>query len=103
MFVRFAQTVILTGVAGAATADTCPSFGFEAPYLSEFFCKQLGDVAGPTTRTIDGGDPAATRWADGPGAEWLELPIVQEAWRSDPAKTLRLIERIREAGGGPRQ
>ena len=103
MFVRLAQIVIVAGAAGAASAETCPSFGFDAPYLSQFFCNQLGDVAGPTTRTMGSGEAASTDGVGVPDAAWMDLPIVQEAWRSDPAKTLKLIERIREAGGQPRQ
>lgn len=98
---RILSILMFTVSAGAAQA--CPSFGLNSPYLSDFFCDQLGEIAGPTTRTIGDGD-APSNAEDGltrPYPEWLDLPVVQDAWRSDPAKTLKLIERIRDAGGRP--
>lgn len=88
----------------AGTAGACPSFGFDAPYLSDFFCSQLDEIAGPTTRAIhQGSSPSREGQSDltHPEPEWMTLPVIQEAWRSDPAKTLKLIERIRDAGGRP--
>ncbi len=96
---RTLPSLIVIVCAGAAQA--CPSFGLTSPYLSDFFCDQLGEIAGPKTRTIIGQE---NRHEDGlthPDPEWLDLPVVQDAWRSDPAKTLKLIERIRDAGGRP--
>ncbi len=89
----------------AGMAEACPSFGFDTPYLSDYFCSQLESVAGPTTRSVEtdgsaNGKPGEVLLTH-PQAKWLELPVIQEAWRSDPAKTLRLIERIRDAGGRP--
>ena len=98
---RILSTVTFIGL--ASTAQACPSFGLSSPYLSDFFCDQLGDIAGPKTRTI--GDAVAPKSPENaltrPYPEWLDLPVVQDAWRSDPAKTLKLIERIRDAGGRP--
>lgn len=91
---------LLFAVAGSA-ADACPSFGFETTYLSDFFCGEFGEITGPTTRDMDlGGDGAAPSSASPrPMPGWMDLPIVEEAWRVDPAATLELIERIRAAGG----
>ena len=89
-------------IASVGAAEACPSFGLDSAYLSDFFCDQFGEIAGPKTRTITGKPPKGSE--DGltrPYPEWLDLPVVQDAWRSDPAKTLKLIERIRDAGGRP--
>jgi len=89
-------------VVSAGAVQACPSFGLSSPYLSDFFCNQLDDIAGPKTRTIlDGDAPRAEDGLTQPHPDWLELPVIQDAWRSDPAKTLKLIERIRDAGGRP--
>lgn len=100
---RFLPVVILVSAVGAAEA--CPSFGLTSPYLSEYFCGQLDDIAAPRTRAVTGADNSSGSPGDTvltqPDPEWMYLPLVQEAWRSDPAKTLKLIERIREAGGRP--
>ncbi len=95
--VRLATSIVFLATASAAQA--CPSFGLETEYLSEFFCRELGDLAGPTTRNMG----TATSRADDPqpAPDWMELPVISEAWRVDPAATLELIERIRAAGGGP--
>ena len=98
---RILPTLLFVVSAGAAQA--CPSFGLTSSYLSDFFCDQLDDIAGPKTRNIDDVEPTVPA-EDGltqPAPEWLSLPAVQDAWRSDPAKTLRLIQRIRDAGGRP--
>lgn len=86
----------------AGTASACPSFGFSSPHLSAFFCGQIDEIAPQTTRSMNGADRDATLEDDGQiGPDWLALPQVERAWRADPAKTLRLIERIRDAGGRP--
>ncbi len=96
---------ILVFVASAGTAEACPSFGLTTPYLSDFFCSQLDDIAGPKTRAVDSSGSTSREAGDSgltqPGPDWMTLPAIQEAWRSDPAKTLKLIERIRDAGGRP--
>ena len=100
--VRLIPSIVLIVTAG--TAGACPSFGFDTPYLSDFFCGQLDEIAGPTTRAIDQGSSPSREGQDDlthPEPEWMTLPVIQEAWRSDPAKTLKLIERIRDAGGRP--
>ncbi len=35
------------------------------------------------------------------GQEWADFPLIQDAYRADPRKTLDLIERIKGAGGLP--
>ena len=96
---------VLVFVVSAGTAEACPSFGLTTPYLSDFFCSQLGDIAGPKTRAVDTPGSPSREVGDSdltqPAPDWMKLPTVQEAWRSDPAKTLKLIERIRDAGGRP--
>ncbi|MEM9707635.1 MAG: hypothetical protein AAF871_02500 [Pseudomonadota bacterium] len=81
----------------ASAAGACPSFGLPSDYLAAFFCQELAELAGPRTRNadLDAGKPDS----EAIGPDWLEIPAIRAAWRSDPAKTLRLIERIREAGG----
>lgn len=96
-----AAALAIAMTATGASADDCPSFGLEPGYLTDFFCNALTDLQTPRTRAV--GDRAGI--GTGPDAEiapdWLDLPLVDEAWRSDPAKTLLLIERIRAAGGRP--
>ncbi|MEM7753224.1 MAG: hypothetical protein AAF230_07405, partial [Pseudomonadota bacterium] len=84
-------------------AEACPSFGFNSPHLSQFFCQQLDEFSVPPTRSMHGeaSNPGVVDDLTQPGAEWLSLPEVDRAWRSDPAKTLKLIKRIRDAGGRP--
>lgn len=98
---RMTTALILLSATGAAEA--CPSFGFETAYLSEFFCRQLDAQSGSPTRSAGGGSASGPANGDLalPDPEWLALPEIERAWRSDPAKTLRLIERIRDAGGRP--
>ena len=96
---------VLVFVASVGAAEACPSFGLTTAYLSDFFCSQLGDIAGPKTRAVDSFDSPSREAGDSdlthPAPDWMKLPTIQEAWRSDPAKTLKLIERIRDAGGRP--
>ena len=98
---RAALAIVVT--ASGASANDCPRFGLEPGYLTEFFCTALTDLQPPRTRAVgDRTGQGAEVPADGTVApEWLDLPLVDEAWRSDPAKTLLLIERIRAAGGRP--
>ena len=96
--VRFLTCV--TFVLSVSSAEACPSFGFQSTHLSEYFCSQIDEFAGPSTRNIKG-NPDAAEQSDltQPGSEWLNIPEIRRAWRSDPAKTLKLIDRIRDAGG----
>lgn len=89
-----------TFVVSASGAEACPSFGFQSTHLSEYFCRQIDEFAGPSTRNLRS-TPDALEQGDltQPDAEWLGIPEIERAWRSDPAKTLKLIDRIRDAGG----
>lgn len=89
--------------ASFASAEACPSFGFSSPHLAQFFCDRLDDYSSSPTRSVDGArtGPSAEIDLTRPGPDWLALPEIERAWRSDPAKTLKLIERIRDAGGRP--
>ena len=92
----------ILAITSASGALACPSFGFSSPHLSAFFCEDLEDIAPPVTRSMDITDDALTPdQEDQLGPDWLALPRVERAWRADPAKTLRLIQRIRDAGGRP--
>lgn len=92
----------LAGAAAPVQASgDCPAFGLSSAFLQEHFCSQLRDLSAPagtgTTRSIlPEGDP------DQPLSEdWAALPLIQDAYRADPQKTLELIARIRGAGGLP--
>jgi hypothetical protein len=93
--------IVTTGLAataaGAETVD-CPALGLDSAWLTEFFCSELGDILGDTTRAIE---PDETPLPNGPGTDWVNIPLLQDAWRVDPRKTLELIDRIRTAGGLP--
>ena len=99
--VRYISCLIYVLTVGGAEA--CPSFGFKSPHLSQFFCQQFDEFSVPTTRSLRGeaSTPNAENDLTQPGPEWLALPEIDRAWRSDPAKTLKLIKRIRDAGGRP--
>ncbi len=98
MFQRL-TIVALCCTAGSVAAEDCPGFGFGNAYLDTHFCGQFADIIGPVTRSITNDEPGSPP-ADMP-AEWWGLPMVQDAHRVDPAKTLQLIQRIRDAGGEP--
>ncbi|MEL6640954.1 MAG: hypothetical protein AAFP98_06520 [Pseudomonadota bacterium] len=92
---------VLMLAANTATADDCPTFALQSDYLTGFFCGQLEQIIGPKTRTIEPSNPI-TSAEDLPDA-WLALPTVRDAYRVDPARTLAMIQRIRDAGGEPIQ
>ena len=99
--VRFLSSLIFVLTVGGAEA--CPSFGFKSPHLSQFFCQQFDEFSVPTTRTLRGEalDPNAPGDLTQPNEQWLAIPEIDRAWRSEPAMTLKLIKRIRDAGGRP--
>ena len=92
-------TVFCSVAGSSAVAADCPDLGIGNEYLSQFFCEQLSDLAGPVTRTIRGD---SDKTFEGAPPDWVQVPLIRDAWRSDPAKTLELIKRIRDAGGRPR-
>ncbi len=88
---------------GASAVAPCADLGLQNAYLTEFYCAQLTDLADrpQATRGIqDGSQPEDDAAAPAP---WGEIPIIRDAYRADPRKTLALIERIRNAGGLPEQ
>lgn len=85
--------------AGAVQAAECDGLGLPNAYLEQHFCTQLRDLATEDqgTRSILDGSAGAD---DGtPPEPWEAIPIIRDAYRADPKKTLALIERIRNAGG----
>lgn len=77
----------------------CPDLGLQSDFLAAYYCDQFERIVDEGgTRTID---PDAAPLPDGPGYEWLQSNLLQDAWRVDPKKTLDLIDRIRTAGGLP--
>ena len=98
---RVASLAVLGLLPGAVQAETCPSFGLSSEYLAQLFCRQLDEIVPPATRSARPGEQGPEPTGALPDDAWLALAPVAEAWRSDPAKTLRLIERIRDAGGLP--
>ncbi len=87
--------------ASPATAEDCPDFALDSAYLHGFFCGQLDQIIGPKTRTIEPDAPVST--PDGLPQEWLGIPAIRDAYRVDPARTLEMIQRIKDAGGEPVQ
>lgn len=88
-------TLLLT--APAASAQDCPDLGLENAFLTEHFCAQLLDIlpgTGTTRSITQEGNPDLSD-----DAEWADFPLIQDAYRADPRKTLELIERIKGAGG----
>jgi hypothetical protein len=89
-----------TFLVSASSVGACPSFGFQSAHLSEFFCRQIDEFVGPSTRSLSGSqEDHAQEDLTRPDPAWMDIPEIERAWRSDPAKTLRLIDRIRDAGG----
>lgn len=90
--------VICTNAAVAQTTD-CPDLGLENDFLSRHFCAQLQALApgtGTTRSITQEGNPDLPD-----GQDWADFPLIQDAFRADPRKTLELIERIKGAGGLP--
>ncbi len=85
--------------AAADEAEYCPDLGLENAFLSAHFCAQLQAIApgtGTTRSITQEGNPDLPQ-----GQEWADFPLIQDAFRADPRKTLDLIERIKGAGGLP--
>jgi hypothetical protein len=92
-----AALALVMGAAGPASADApCPDLSFETDWLNAFFCAQLRDLASDPpdapTRNVEIPDGATE-------ALIADVPLIQDAYNSDPRRTLELIERIRSAGG----
>ncbi len=94
-------TACVASCASAAFAQTadCPDLGLENEFLSTHFCAQLQALVpgtGTTRSITQEGNPDLPE-----GQEWADFPLIQDAYRADPRKTLDLIERIKGAGGLP--
>lgn len=95
------STLSLIATAAAATETTCPDLGVENAFLADHFCAQLqaivpqdGDATGITRSITQEGNP------DLPDDQnWANFPLIEDAYRADPRKTLELIARIKGAGG----
>ncbi len=77
-----------------ASADPCEGLGLRNAYLTQHFCKLLGDI-----RTEGATRGVGIQEADPLQPDWLEIPVLRDAYRADPRKTLELIRRIKDAGG----
>lgn len=91
------STALLFGAAAPAAAQDCPDLGLESAFLTEHFCAQLQAIApgtGTTRSITQEGNPDLPE-----GTDWADFPMIQDAYRADPRKTLELIERIKGAGG----
>ncbi len=96
---HIALAVIVLATASGDVDDGCGELGLESAALAEEFCEELREIARPpgNTRTLD--------WTDPDGGETGELTgptgitVIDRAYRTDPRKTLELIQRIKSAGG----
>lgn len=88
-------TLAMIAATPAAMAADCEEMRLSSSYLTELFCAELGEIAGPdgATRSITDGSEEA------PLADWPDFTLLQDAYRADPKKTLELIARIKKAGG----
>jgi len=94
-----AACLAVTASLAASGDGACPDLGLDSVYLGQFFCDQFDQIiSGGITRTIDPDSPALP---EGRGTDWVDIELLQDAWRMDPRKTLELIARIRTAGGLP--
>ncbi len=94
-----AATLVLACHATLASAQDCPELGLENEFLTDHFCAQLQAIApgtGTTRSITQEGNPDLPD-----GQDWAEFPLIQDAFRADPRKTLELIARIKGAGGLP--
>ncbi len=97
----YLTTAFFISCAAGATAQSedCPDLGLENEFLSTHFCAQLQAIVpgtGTTRSITQEGNPDLPD-----GQEWADFPLIQDAFRADPRKTLDLIERIKGAGGLP--
>ncbi len=92
--------VVLAAVIVAAADvpdDGCRDLGLENEALMEEICGELRGIAKPpgATRTLKWNAPETETDPTGPTG----YLIIDKAYRTDPRKTLELIERIKSAGG----
>ncbi len=82
-------------------AEDCGELGLTNSELAAYFCDKLKGISGSNSATrgilgsdIDASDDIATA-----PEEWPDVEVLQDAYRTDPKKTLELIARIKKAGG----
>ncbi len=96
----FTTAFCVACASGASAQDLeCPDLGVENEFLASHFCAQLQALVpgtGTTRSITQEGNPDLPD-----GQEWADFPLIQDAYRADPRKTLDLIERIKGAGGLP--
>ena len=95
--------VALAATPAIGETTDCPDLGLDNAFLSDHFCAQLqailpqeGEATGTTRSITQEGNPDLPQDQD-----WANFPLIQDAFRADPRKTLELIERIKGAGGLP--
>lgn len=100
---RLLSCALLTALAAAPAVaeDTeCVDFGLNNAYLQELFCAQLREIGDEDLGTRSANIAQDDAGTAGEVPPWAELPVLQDAYRADPATTLELIQRIKNAGGG---
>lgn len=88
----------LTLAATSTQAHPNCDLKMESDYLTTYFCSELAEIAGPGTKLRSMTDET-DQSDDGLDPMFAQIFSIQEAYRTDPRKTLELIERIKNAGG----
>ncbi|MGJ8583862.1 MAG: hypothetical protein ACSHXD_07215 [Marinosulfonomonas sp.] len=89
--------MVLVGMSPAHADETC-ELKMESAYLTEYFCSAFKDISDAKPKTRSMTDETDTS-DDGLDPNFAQVGIIKEAYRTDPRKTLELIERIKSAGG----
>lgn len=96
---HIALTAIVLAAASGDMDDGCGELGLESAAQAEEFCEELREIARPpgNTRNLDWTDPedGEAGAVSGPTG----ITVIDRAYRTDPRKTLELIQRIKSAGG----
>lgn len=89
--------MVLLGTSPAHADEDC-ELKMESAYLTEYFCSAFQDISDtkPKTRSMTDETDSSD---DGLDPIFAQVGIIKEAYRTDPRKTLELIERIKSAGG----
>lgn len=85
----------------AYAQDQC-DLGLQSAYLTDYFCSALDDITDPGLGTRSMTDETDTS-NGGLDPLFAEIGVLKEAYRTDPRKTLELIQRIKSAGGLPEE
>jgi hypothetical protein len=96
---HIALAAIVLATASGDLDDGCGELGLESAAQAEEFCEELRAIARPpgTTRNLDWNNPADGEAGEAAGP--TGITIIDRAYRTDPRKTLELIQRIKSAGG----